>query len=158
MFRKMRRSGQQVSADECRRVLKEAGRGVLSVNGDDGYPYGMPVNFYYDEAEDAVYIHGAMRGHRADSIRRSDKVCFTVWDDGYREEGDWAWYVTSVIVFGRAEPVDDTGSVMDKVRALGMKYYPTAGEVEDGIREDVGKVQVVRIRVESMTGKLIHEK
>ena len=157
MFRGMRRSGQQVSDGECRKVLREARRAVLSVNGDDGYPYGMPVNFYYDEDEDAVYIHGSRRGHRADSVGRSDKVCLTLWDEGYREEGDWAFFVTSVVVFGRAETVD-TDSAMDKLRALGMKYYPTAGEVEEEIAEDAGKVRITRIRIESMTGKLVHEK
>ena len=38
MFRKMRRFQQQISEEECIRVLKEQPRGVLSMLGDDGYP------------------------------------------------------------------------------------------------------------------------
>ena len=36
MFRKMRRFKQQITDEECVKVLKEAKRGVLSVIGDDG--------------------------------------------------------------------------------------------------------------------------
>ena len=49
MFRKMRRFKQQVSDEECIRVLKEQPRGVLSMIGDDGYPYGIPLDHWYCE-------------------------------------------------------------------------------------------------------------
>ena len=39
MFRKMVRFKQQIGEEECLRILKEEKRGVLSVLGDDGYPY-----------------------------------------------------------------------------------------------------------------------
>lgn len=41
MFREMRRFKQQVSEDECLRILNEGKRGVLAVLGDDEYPYVM---------------------------------------------------------------------------------------------------------------------
>ena len=44
MFRGMRRFKQQVSEEECIRVLKEQPRGVLSMIGDNGYPYGIPMD------------------------------------------------------------------------------------------------------------------
>ena len=49
MFRKMRRSPQALTQEEIIEVLKNETRGVLSVQGDDGYPYGVPINHYYDE-------------------------------------------------------------------------------------------------------------
>ena len=51
MFRKMLRHKQQLPDDVCIQILKEEPRGVLSVLGDDGYPYGMPLNHYYSEAD-----------------------------------------------------------------------------------------------------------
>ena len=44
MFRPMRRIKQQLSEGEVLEVLKNAKRGVLSVIGDDGWPYGIYVN------------------------------------------------------------------------------------------------------------------
>lgn len=39
-------------------------RGVLSVLGDDGYPYGMPVTHWYNEKNGKIYFHGAKSGHK----------------------------------------------------------------------------------------------
>ena len=44
MFRKMIRAKQQLTREECIEILKTEKRGVLSVLGDDSYPYGMPLN------------------------------------------------------------------------------------------------------------------
>ena len=52
MFREVRRFKQRLNRDECLEILKQTKRGVLSVNGDDGYPYGVPLNHYYDEELD----------------------------------------------------------------------------------------------------------
>ena len=41
MFRELARQNKKLSMDECVRVLTDEKRGVLSVNGDGGYPYGM---------------------------------------------------------------------------------------------------------------------
>ena len=38
MFREMRRFKQQISEEECIRILKEQPRGILSMIGDNGYP------------------------------------------------------------------------------------------------------------------------
>lgn len=51
MFRQMRRFKQQVSQEKCIEILKSEPRGVLAVLGDDGYPYTIPLDFFYDEKD-----------------------------------------------------------------------------------------------------------
>ena len=63
--------------EECRQILKTEKRGVLSVIGDNGYPYGIPINFYYDENDGKIYFHCAKEGHKIDAIKNCDKACFT---------------------------------------------------------------------------------
>ena len=38
MFREMRRFKQQITTEECKKVLKEEKRAAFSVIGDEGYP------------------------------------------------------------------------------------------------------------------------
>lgn len=68
MFREMRRFKQQISEEECIRILKEQPRGVLSMLGDDGYPYGIPLDYLYME-DGHLYFHCAKEGHKLDAIR-----------------------------------------------------------------------------------------
>ena len=59
-----------LSEAECIDILKSTKRSVLSVIGDDGYPYGMPINHYYNEEDGKIYFHGAKAGHKIDAIIR----------------------------------------------------------------------------------------
>lgn len=159
MFRAMRRGKQQISEAECREILSQEKRAAFSVIGDDGYPYTVPINFYYDEAHGAIYFHGAKTGHKAEAMDRCDKVCLTVWNQGFRQEGHWEWNVSSVVVFGRVKPVDDRDLAAQRLRQLAEKYYPTREEID---REMSGsamdRVALFSIEIEHMTGKLVNER
>ena len=98
MFRKMRIFKQQLEQKECIEVLKSQPRGVLSILGEDGYPYGIPIDYWYCEEENRIYFHGAKEGHKIDAIKECDKASFCVYDEGYREEGEWALNIKSVII------------------------------------------------------------
>lgn len=54
MFRKMRRFKQELSKQECIEILQSEPGGVLSVLGEDGYPYGMPMNHWYSERDGKI--------------------------------------------------------------------------------------------------------
>lgn len=157
MFREMRRQKQAVSAQDCQNILAEQKRGVLSVAGDDGYPYGVVVDYYYDASENVIYFHSGKKGHKMDAIAACDKVCFTTWNTGFQDEGSWVWNVTSVVCFGRASIVSDDEKRVSVLRKFGLKYYPSAEEVEEEIRQAIKAVQIVAIHVEHMTGKLVNE-
>ena len=47
MFREMRRKDKMNTYEEAVQILGECTNGVLSVTGDDGYPYGVPVSYIY---------------------------------------------------------------------------------------------------------------
>ncbi len=159
MFRSMRRFRQELTQEECREVLAQQRRGCLALQGDDGYPYALPINFWFDPESGHVYFHGAPAGHKIDAMKRSDKVSFCVFEKtGAKREDDWAETVRSVICFGRLEVVTDPGRKERALRQIGLRYYPSAGEVEDEIRQTIGRVAVLELSVEHMSGKRVHER
>lgn len=159
MFRKMRHEARKsITQKECKEILKEARRGVLAVAGDDDYPYAFPVNFYYDESENKIYIHCAKAGHKIDSIKKNPKVCFTVCSEPVIKDLDWAPYLSSVVIFGKAEIMTEPESFIDELRNFAMKYYPDEDAAEEEIRADINAVQLIAVSVEHMTGKTIQEK
>ena len=156
MFRKMRRFKQQLSEAECLELLEKEPRGVLALLGDDDYPYAVPLDFLYRDGK--LYFHGAREGHKLDALRRHDKVSFCVMDAGFRREGEWALNIRSVIAFGRirAMAYDEEG-IEELLRELGNKYNPDPEDVERELRGAIGRVQMLELTIEHMTGKLVNE-
>ena len=158
MFRPLRRKKRAITDEEARELLATCKRGVFAVNGDDGYPYAIPVNYFFDAEHDKIYFHGAKAGHKVDALKRDDKVCFTVYGNEHFEPGDWAPYVQSTVVFGRCRLVEDAAATEARVRELGLKYYPGREEVEKEIAKAIKGVQLYEITIEHLTGKQIQEK
>lgn len=158
MFRQIRRKKNVISEEEAKKLLLREKRAVLAVNGDDGYPFAFPVNYFYEPENGKIYFHGAKAGHKVDALKKDDKVCFTVYGNEHHEEGDWAPYLQSVVAFGRCHLIEDVRITEEKVRELAERYYPTKAEIDKEIAADLRAVQLYEITIEHMTGKQIHEK
>lgn len=158
MFRKLARIKQQLPQAECIDILKAEPRGVLSVLGDDGYPYGMPLNHYYCEADGKIYFHSGKTGHKVDAIMREKKVSFCVCDQGAREDGDWALTFRSVIVFGKIEIVEDYDRIIEISRALSHKFTQDEAYIADEVEKHGKHTLCFALVPEQICGKRVHEK
>ena len=156
-FRKMRRFNQQISDEECIEVLKKAPRGVISFNGENGYPYAIPINQFYDETDNKLYFHGAMQGLKLDLLKINNKVCFTVMDEGFIKEGEWALNIKSVVCLGHMEILTDHEKILDQCRRLARKFYPTEQSIEDEVKKAGSRVNMLVMSIDRMTGKLVNE-
>ena len=157
MFREMVRKKRQITEEECIDVLKNEPRGVLSCIGDDGYPYGMPMNFWYCEEDGHIYFHGGKSGHKIDAIKANDKVSFCVYDSGFRNDGDWALNIKSVIVFGRIKFVEDFDKTIDVSRKLSLKFTSDNEYIEHEISRFGNNTLCLELVPEHMSGKLVKE-
>ena len=157
MFREMLRKKQQLTQEACIEILKKEPRGVLSVLGDDGYPYGMPMNHYYCEEDGKIYFHSGKNGHRVDAVKHCDKASFCVYDGGFRREGEWALNISSVIVFGRIELIEDQEKIYKIARLLSYKFTNDEEYIEREIQKSGPGTMMFALVPEHMTGKLVKE-
>lgn len=148
--RKMRRYRQQLPPEEVSRILEQRKVAVWAVKGDDGYPYAVPVNYVFNDGN--IYIHSASSGHKIDAILRDPRcsLCIVDKDDIVPEE--FTSYFRSVIVFGRAELLENTEDKVKALRLLCCKYSPGIDPTEE-IEKFLKVVAVIRIKVEHATGK-----
>ena len=155
MFRELARKKQALSIEVCKEILKQEVRGVLAVNGDDGYPYALPINFYYNEVNNKIYFHSGKHGHKIDAIKSSDKVSFCVYDKGYKREGHWSLNIKSVIIFGRIHVVDDWA---DELMVEFCKRFTSDMEyINNEIKNFKSNTIVLCLDIEHITGKLVNE-
>ena len=157
MFRKLSRIRQQISPEECIRILKEEKRGVLSVLGDNDYPYGIPLNHYYCEEDGKIYFHSGKKGHKIEAMQAHDKVSYCVYDEGYRKEGEWSLNIRSVIVFGRIEFIEDKEKIEEISRKLSYKFTDDDRYIEEEIRRSLDKTLMFALIPEHLSGKIVNE-
>lgn len=157
MFRELSRRNKQISKEECAELLTKEKRGVLAVNGDDGYPYAMPMNHYYCHADGCVYFHCGRGGHRLDSIKKCDKVSFAVTEQGIRESDDFALTVRSVIIFGRISIIDDINEVTRITAELCRKFTDDEAYIEREIQLYGHETLLLKLTPEHICGKKVKE-
>lgn len=157
MFRELIRKNKKLTMEECVHILKTEKRGVLSVKGDNDYPYGMPMNHFYNEDDGKIYFHCGKIGHRLDSLKRDNRVSFCVDDKGYHNPGEWALNVKSVIVFGKIEIIDDMDRIIDITRKLSYKFTQDAEYIESEIAQYADKTLLLELTPEHICGKSVQE-
>lgn len=151
MFREMRRKNQELPREECLAILETATSGVLAVSGDGGYPYAVPLSFVWHEGN--IYFHCAQTGHKLDSIARNPLVSFCViaQDDVLPEK--FTTRFRSVIVFGQARVLKAGEEMRTALTWLAEKYSPEQPGLLEEVESHLGRVCVVEIPAEHITGK-----
>ena len=148
----MRRHRQQLSREECERILGRCTSGVLALTGDGGYPYAVPLSYVY--ADGAIIFHSAVEGHKVDAIRRDSRCSFCVIEQDEIKPAEFTTYFRSVIAFGRIQILEDDNEKVQALRLLGSRYSP--GD-EHGLQHEIDKsldhVLLLRLDVEHLSGK-----
>lgn len=159
MFKPVRKKINEIDHSAAEALLQSNRRGILAMNGDNGYPYAIPVNYFYDSLAQQIYFHGAKAGHKVDALKTSDKVCFTVYGNERIDETEpWAPYVQSAVVFGRCRLLEAGLESIARLKEFAMKYYPDEDLADDQIARNGKATQMFEITIEHMSGKQVQEK
>ena len=154
MFREIRRKDRLVDKEAGVALLEACDYGVLSVLGNDDYPYGIPVNFVYKD--DCIYIHGFLDGHKIDAINKHPKVCFTAVGDIEVLTDQISTNYISVIAFGKAEVIVPSDNDVREMAfaAIINKYVPGDEErTTKYIRANENNTSLIKINIEHLTCK-----
>lgn len=153
MFRPMRRFRQELSCDETKKILQENGTCTLALLGDEGYPYSVPMNYYYD-GEDKIYFHCAKQGHKIDAIKSEEKVSLSVISKNEVYEEKFTTLFESVVVFGRAKILEDTDEIKAYCARLAERLCPNnVAKIPEEINSASQNMTIVEITIEHMSGK-----
>jgi len=124
---------------------------------DGAFPYIVPLSFGYrflDEDTLELYFHSAHSGKKIEILRRNNKVCFEVSDEGENINTEnpcnMGYYYSSVIGFGEAEFITDVAAKCDNLSAI---VSHQAGINADFTDEQVENVCVYKIVSTDFCGK-----
>ncbi len=152
MFREMRRKDRELSQAETIEILKKGDYGVLSTIGENGYPYGVPLNYVF--TGDSIYFHCAQEGHKKDNIAYDNRVCFTVVTRHEPIPEKFSTSYESAVVFGTAIQVKNKDEKKYALTEMIRKFSPDHAEKGAAyINSDADKTAVFCIKIEKMSGK-----
>lgn len=143
-----------IQQEKCRQMLGPQIYARLATTGKDNRPYITPVNYAYDNG--AIYIHTGLRGRKLDNIASNNAVCFEISSPGNLYDSEKACGFSmrywSIIVEGKAEIVSDLNEKRQAMESI-MGKYALGFEYTDPTDEDLGKINVIKINIESISGK-----
>lgn len=144
-----------LSQEKCKKMLGPQIYGRLATSGKDNIPYITPVNYAY--TNDAIYIHCAFKGRKLDNIAENPAVCFEISASGnlYISEKACGFSMRywSILVSGKAETVKEIEEKRTALDAI-MQKYAGRFEYTDPTDEDLGKVNVIKINIDNISGKM----
>jgi nitroimidazol reductase NimA-like FMN-containing flavoprotein (pyridoxamine 5'-phosphate oxidase superfamily) len=119
---------------------------------DGGRPYVVPLTFGY--RDNALYFHGGTHGTKARILKANNRVCFEFDVDVEIAPSDqpckWGLKYRSVIGHGTVGFVEDRAAKREALSIITAHYAPGAYEFADAA---VDSVTIIRVDIESMTGK-----
>jgi nitroimidazol reductase NimA-like FMN-containing flavoprotein (pyridoxamine 5'-phosphate oxidase superfamily) len=151
VFKEMRRNDKMLTNEEMLEIMNTAQYGVMSTIGEDGFPYGVPVSFVYNEG--AIYFHAALVGHKLENIAYNSKVSFCVIEDVSLMPEAFNTKFKSVIAFGEVTEVEDDkkeDALVLFLHKFSKDFIPSGMEY---IKNAAAKAKVFKIEVQHMTAK-----
>lgn len=148
----MRRKDKEIKdSNDIEAILKQAAVCRIAMC-DDGVPYVVPMSFAYEDG--CLHLHSACEGRKIDVLARNPTVCFEL-DLGQELVGNenpckTSLKYRSVIGYGEAVFVEDREEKKRSLDAI-MRHY--SGKTYDYPEESLNQVAIIRIAIESMTGK-----
>ena len=147
-FRTMRRVDRDLGADAAIGIIRDGHSGVLCVDGAEGYPYGVPMNYCFD-GERILFHCSKHPGLLLESIGDGCRACFTVVEhlEGVRSR--------SAIAFGTVS--EDPDSLRRCLEGVIDKYVPEPGRAgaKDGIPGAAGRATALVFTIEHVSAKVI---
>ena len=103
-----------------------------------------------------IYFHSGKSGHKVDALKLDNRVSFCVYDSGYKNDGEWALNISSVIVFGKIYTVENE-KALEIYRKLSLKFTADTEYIESEIEKFAKNTLCLELRPEHITGKIVNE-
>ena len=129
----------------------------LAMVGKDNQPYVVPLNYGYEykRGQLSLFMHCAKEGQKLDILRSNPSVCFEADSASGLISGpqacNYSQKFESVIAFGQAEIVNNFDIKLQGLRLI--MEHQTGEKDWDFDTQSVSRVEVIRVTVNSITGK-----
>ena len=153
MFGEMRRKKQALHLETCEKILERGNSGVLALEGEEGYPYAVPLSYFYEKQK--IFFHCARNGYKIEAIKRNEKASFCVIDQDQIVPEEYTTYFRSVIVFGKIRILESEEEKRRAIENLAWKYAPEEPEEKrnQAVDREFAPLCMLELSIEHISGK-----
>ena len=155
MFREIRRQNRVLEGDRMTELLNISEFGFLSLGtSENGYAYGIPISYAYEEETNSLFFHCALEGQKLDEIKKNNKISFCVVGKTNPIADEFTTLYESVIAFGDAHIELSDDEKRKALRLLVKKYSPGFEEIaEKYMDKSWNRTAVFKIEIKHITAK-----
>lgn len=156
MFREIRRQNRTLDNKErIAELLHTSEYGFLSLGtANNGYGYGIPISYVYDEETNSLYFHSASEGQKLDMMKENNKVSFCIVGVTEPIANQFTTLYESVIIFGKSDIHLSDEEKRKALRLLVKKYSKGFEELgEKYMDKSWGRTAAFKIEIEHITAK-----
>lgn len=156
MFREIRKKSGVLTEQECQMILSEKDTAVLSLIGEDDYPYGVPLNYIYSNGR--IFIFSAEEGYKIDCMKKRAKASLTVIAKNESIQGKLSSNYESIIAFGQVKIIDNKEYRYNAFAALLERLQGSYEEKDVSFLEAQAKTTaIIEFVIEHISGKVNNE-
>lgn len=149
----IRRKDHLMDEHRALELLRQCEYGILSMTGDDGLPYGIPVNYVWD-GQESLYVHCAPEGKKLRSISLHPEVSFCVIGKVHLLPDKFSTERESVVLKGTAHIGLSAEEKLHALHLLVDKLSPDFQEAGYRYAEKaLHRVEIIRIDCQAFAGK-----
>ncbi len=151
-FRNMRRHDKAFDVDTALQMMQQAAYSIVAFGeGDNGYPYALPVNVAYFDG--ALWFHGASEGLKHEALSNDNRVCVTTVFDAKILPDKLSTEYTSLVIYGRAYTVPEA-EYPEACRKFGMYFAPDfKADVDRATLQYQASTKIIKIEIDHMSAK-----
>lgn len=155
MFREVRRQNRVLEGERITELLINSEYGFLSLGtSENGYAYGIPISYAYEEESNSLYFHCAPEGQKLDEISKNNKISFCVVGKTDPIANQFTTLYESVIAFGDAITNLSDDEKRKALRLLVRKYSAGFEEIaEQYMNKSWNRTSTFKIEIKHITAK-----
>ncbi len=143
-----RRDQIRMTDEEIRAYLESAKTMILVSNGKDGYPHPMPMWFGVDD-DNTVYMTTFRKSQKINNLTQDPRVALLV------ESGDSYQQLKSLLMYTRAEVIDDLATTIDVMFMLSLQRGDVKADMEEAVKQGLTKTAEKRVVIKMKPEKIV---
>lgn len=152
-------------ATEIQLFLDSQKWGSLTMNGDDGYPYSVPLNYLW--LENRIYLHSAPSGRKLGLLAADSRVQFSVvkeyafipsYFSGSKMACSASQFFKSVVIRGRTCRIESGSEKMTIFQKMMNGFQPEGKYLalasdEESYHKMISGTELITIQAETLSSK-----